>query len=105
MRSTPCLGWGRAVPSGMSGLCSARLSPVGCSTLMSGQGYWMCDSFRAGVQIWWAEWGAGRSPWGVTCMDEAGGVSYATCAGFGPSGKGLDGLCQPNKRRWVGSDL
>ena len=41
MRSTPCLGWGRAVPSGMSGLCSARLSPVGCSTLMLGQGYWI----------------------------------------------------------------
>lgn len=29
-------------------------------------------------------------------MDGAGGVPYTTHVGFGPSGNGLGGLCQPN---------
>lgn len=64
----------------------------------------MFDSFKAGVQIWLVEWGVGHSPWGVTDMNEAGGVPYTSHAGFGPSRNGLDKTVQ-TKQRLVGSDL
>lgn len=65
----------------------------------------MIDSFKAGVQIWLVEWHVGRSPWGAADMNEAGRVPYTTRTGFGPSGNGLDALCQANEQRLVGSDL
>lgn len=91
----------------MPGLRSDRQSAAGGGTPRSGQRRcWGIDSFKAGVQIWLVEWRrAGRSPWGATGMNEAGGVPYTTRTGFGPRGNGLDGLCQANEQRLVGSDL